>query len=175
MKKTFISALVFSAALGNWPASLLAADTAVLGSMTVQKTLDSQTPLHRQATTEAWAAFKAGDHALAIARADECIDRFSPSANGIQALLEKENARLPTGKVSAEERERIGQYQILHDVAACLMIKAWSEEQLGKTEAAITTCSKVMKYTFARVSESNGDPIWSPSERAAQQLKKLSK
>jgi hypothetical protein len=133
-----------------------------------------QTPINQQATADAWAAFKAGKYEIAITKANECIDRFQSAADGIQAILEGKNAALPTGVPSIADRQKIGQYQILHDVATCLLIRAWAEEKRGKTNEAIKAYAKVKKYSFARTSEKAGEPLWSPAELAAQQLRRLS-
>src|SRR2546428_7699300 len=84
---------------------------------------DLQTPLHIQATAEAWTAFRAGRNETAIAKANECIARFGETANRIEALLESNKVTLPNGVLSADDKKKIARYQILHDVATCYLIK----------------------------------------------------
>ena len=131
-------------------------------------------PLHRKSTTEAWAALRAGENGLAIAKASECIDRYQPAADKIQTILEGDKADLPAGAVSAADRQRIDRYQILHDVAACLLIKGWAEERWGQKSEARKTYAKAKKYTYARATERPGDPLWSPAELASQGLARSS-
>lgn len=133
----------------------------------------AETPINRQATANAWAAFRAGDYGAAVISADLCIDRFQGSADTIQSILEKEKAILPTGATSAGERQRIDRYQILHDVATCLLIKAWAKEKQGRILEAITAYAKARKYSYARAAERAGEPYWSPAEIAAQNWRKL--
>ena len=131
---------------------------------------DSLIPINRTTTTEAWSAFKTGDYKKAIASAKECIERYQPSADGIQRSLEEKKVTLPLGPASTEEKERIEQYQILHDVAKCLLITAWSEEKLGRKANATQYYQQVQQYTFARISDEGTNAFWSPAQRASQEL-----
>lgn len=132
---------------------------------------DTMIPINRTTTTEAWTAFKAGDYQKAIVSARECISRYQPSADGIQRSLEEKKAVLPVGDVSAGEKERIEQYQILHDVARCLLIAAWSEEKLGRKADAAEYYREVQPYTFARIFDENVNACWSAADRASRELK----
>ena len=134
---------------------------------------DSQLPINRRATMEAWDALREGDAARAIAHATECIERFQKPADTIQSILEQQKAILPTGEISGDERARVDRYQILHDVAACLLIKGWAEEKLGRSAAALAAFEQARKYTFARVA---GEPVhdyWSAAEVAADASRRL--
>lgn len=129
--------------------------------------------LHQKAVTEAWAAFQAGQYESAITSADQCIARFGAAANRSQAVLDSEQATLPTGAVSEAEKKRIAPYQILHDVATCFLIKGWAEEKLGHKAEARKAYTKAKKYTHARSSWPTGELFWSPAERASEHLTKL--
>ncbi len=132
-----------------------------------------EVPINRQSTADAWAAFRAGDYATAIAKADVCIERFQKPAETIQTILEKKKAMLPTGAASAAERQRIDRYQILHDVATCLLIKAWAREKEGRKREAVTAYAQARRYSYARAAERDGEPYWSPAEVAGQHLGRL--
>ena len=131
-----------------------------------------QRPFHEQATDAAWAAFHDGRYAAAVTNADQCIARFGEAANRIQAILESKKESLPTGKVSAADKERIASYQMLHDVATCFLIKAWAEEKLGHKEEARKASAETKKYTYARSSRPTGESFWSPAEKASEPLTK---
>jgi tetratricopeptide (TPR) repeat protein len=135
----------------------------------------AQKPMYEQATAEAWAAFKAGRDEEAIARADACISRFQRAADRIQSILETDKETLPVGQVSASDRKRIGTYQILNDVATCLLLKGWAEEKLGRLEEAKTAYIQAQCYTYARALDTEGNSFWSPSDVAAERVKKLPK
>lgn len=137
-------------------------------------TSPAEPPLNQRATADAWAAFRAGKYALAITKASECIDRYQPAADKIQSILKGDKAKLPTGAVSAAHRQQIDRYQILHDVAACLLIKGWAEERLGQKSEATNAYAKAKRYNYARATERPGDPVWSPAELASQNLARLS-
>ena len=130
-------------------------------------------PINRTTTTEAWNAFKAGDYKEAIANAKKCIERYQPSADGIQRSLEEKKMTLPLGQVSPEEKERIEQYQILHDVARCLLIAAWSEEKLGHKAEAAKHYREIELYTFARIFDESANIFWAAADRASGELKHL--
>ena len=132
-----------------------------------------QTPLHRQAAAQSLAAFRAGDNETAIAKANECIARFGDAANRIQTILEDEKATLPKGAVSEADKKRIAPYQILHDVATCVLIKAWAEEKLGHKSEARKAYSETKKYTFARMAD--GESFSAPAEIASDRLSKLAR
>jgi hypothetical protein len=134
---------------------------------------DTELALYITATAQAWEALRAGDKHKAIEKASECIERFQKPADTIQSILEQQKAVLPTGDVSSDERARIGRYQILNNVATCLLIRAWAEEGLGQEEQAVSDYAKVRKYTFARTSEKPGQPYWSAAEVAAQSLNRF--
>ncbi len=132
-----------------------------------------QIPINQRATAAAWKALGGGDYAKAIERASECIERFGKPADQVQSILEQQQASLPAGNVSAEEKTRIDRYQILHDVAACLLIRARAEAQLGQTEKAKADYEHVQRYTYARILESPGQHYSVPAELAPAESKKL--
>jgi len=134
----------------------------------------AQMPVNRQATAEALAAFKSGHNETAITKADECISRYRETADRIQHFLTTNQTILPKGKVSAHEKERIATYQILHDVATCLLIKGQAEEQLGHTEEARKAYAETKNYTHARVCDPDSGLFSSPAEAASERLAKLS-
>lgn len=134
---------------------------------------DNQIPINQRVTAEAWSALRAGDNREAVEKANECLERFQKSADTIQSILERQNTVLPTGEVASEERARVDRYQILHDVAACLLIKAWAEEKSGRTKEAAAAYTQARKYTYARIHDPSGGPYWSPAEVAAQSLERL--
>ena len=136
---------------------------------------DSEIPLNIRATAGAWKAFRNNDYGEALEKADECIARYQPSADKMQAVLEAAKTTLPSGTVSEADQQRIYQYGILHDVATCLLIKGWIAEKQGKKAEAAKVYGEVKKYSYARVSEHPGEPYWSPAEVAAEQLKELSR
>lgn len=135
---------------------------------------DSEIPINQRATAAAWVALRAGDNQKAIEKANECIVRFQKPADTVQSILEQQKTVLPTGNVSNEERARIDRFQILHDVATCLLIRAWAEESLGLQKQATSDYAEVRKYTYARTSEKPGEPLWSTAEVAVQNLQRLS-
>ena len=135
---------------------------------------DNQIPINQRATAAAWTALRAGDNKEASEKASECIDRFQKSADTVEAILEQQKTVLPTGDVSREERVRIDRYQILHDVATCLLIKGWAEEKLGQQKLAIASYRQARNYTYARASDFPGAPYWATAEVAAQNLERLS-
>ena len=134
---------------------------------------DSQIPINRRATVEAWDALREGDPARAIANANECIDRFRKPADTIQSILEQQKAVLPAGDITGAERARIDRYQILHDVAACLLIKGWAEEKQGRNAAAFAAFEEARKYTYARVTGEPNTNYWSAAEVAAEASRRL--
>jgi tetratricopeptide (TPR) repeat protein len=129
-------------------------------------------PLHEKFTADAWTAFQTGKYEAAITNADLCISRFAEAANKIQAVLDSEKASLPTGAVSDDDKKRLAQYQILHDVATCFLIKGWAEEKLGHKEAARKAYTEATKYTLARSSKPTGQTFWSPAQKASEHLPK---
>ncbi len=129
-------------------------------------------PLHEKFTAEAWAAFQAGQYATAITNADQCIAKFGEAASRSQAILKSEKATFPLGKLSEADKARIGQYQILHNVATCFLIKGWAEEKLGHKEEAMKAYAEAKKYTYARSSRPTGASFWSPAEKASEKLLK---
>jgi hypothetical protein len=133
----------------------------------------AQKTAHEQATTEAWAAFRAGDNQTAIAKADQCIIPYRDAADSSQATLEADKVTLPKGKTSEADKKRIAQHQILHDVAICCLIKGWAEEKLGRTNEARKAYTQAQKYTQARSAMSNGESFWSPAESASERLAKM--
>lgn len=134
-----------------------------------------QKPINEQATAEAWTAFQSGDNATAIAKADVCISRFGKAADRIETILETNKVSLPSGQVSQAEKKRITRYQILNDVATCLLIKGWAEEKLGHVAEAKRAYTKARKYTQARTTSPNEESFWSPADAASERLTKLSK
>ncbi len=136
---------------------------------------DSDIPINERATAEAWSALRAGNNQEAIEKANECLDRFQKSADTIQSILQQQNATLPNGNVSEEDHERIYRYQILHDVATCLLIRAWAEEILGQSKKAVADHQQVRRYTYARTREHSEGPYWSPAEVALQNLERLAR
>ena len=132
----------------------------------------AQKTAHEQATTDAWAAFRAGDNQTAIAKADQCITPYRDAADRSQATLEADKVTLPKGKTSEVDKKRIAQYQILHDVATCFLIKGWAEEKLGHKEEARKAYTETKKYTHARSSRPTGELFWSPAEKAPEPLPK---
>lgn len=133
---------------------------------------DNESPINERVTAQAWAALRAGDNREAVEKANECLDRFQQSADTIQSILEQQNATLPTGDVSGEERERLYRYQILHDVATCLLIKARAEEKLGQRKDAAAVKKEAGRYTYARIKNRPDGPYWSPAEISAEILER---
>ena len=132
-------------------------------------------PFHIQATADAWAAFQTGENERAITNADQCIARYRDAADRSQATLEADKVTLPKGKVSEAEKKRIAQYQILHDVATCFLIKGWAEAKLGHKEEARKAYTTARKYPLARSSMPTGESFWSPKEKASESLARLPK
>ena len=128
--------------------------------------------LHAQATAEAWVAFNNGANEQAIAKADDCINRYRDAADRIQSLMATNQPALPKGLVSPDEKKAIAKFQILHDVALCFLIKGWAEEKLGHTNEARKAFSEASKLNCARATESKGEIFWSPAEKASQCLAK---
>ena len=93
-------------------------------------------------------------------------------ADQIQANLESAKATLPKGRVSEADRKRIAKYQVLHDVATCLLIKGQAEEKLGHKAEARKAYTQARKYSQARISKPDGELFWSPAEKASEALSK---
>jgi len=129
-------------------------------------------PIHAEATAEAWVAFRSGDNETAIAKADQCINRFGDAADKVQSILETNQVNLPKGAVSPADQKRIAEFQVLHDVATCALIKGWAEEKLGHQKESREAYARAQKYTYARVQDSAGEPFWSPAEKASERLTK---
>jgi hypothetical protein len=134
-----------------------------------------QKPINEQATADAWTAFRSGDYSNAISKAEQCISRFRDAADRIQAILESNKTEFPKGQVPAAEKQRIANYQILHDVATCFLIKGWSEEKLEHKDEAKKAYAETKKYTRARAANPNEESFWSPAEVASNRLEKMAK
>lgn len=127
-------------------------------------------PLHEKQTAAAWEAFKKGDHAEAIRRADICIDEFFGVAARRQKELDEKKERVPNGRVNAQQKEEIFKNGVLNDVATCYYIKARAADRLGRKAVADKALAAVAKYPAARAWDSGGW-FWSPSE-AAERFRK---
>ena len=123
-----------------------------------------------QISLEAWTAFRAGDNETAIAKADQCIRQFRDVADRIQTRLDAEKESLPKGKASPTDKKRVDQYEVLHNVARCFLIKGLAEEKLNHLEAARTAYAEAKKYKHARIHDPAADSFWSPAEKAAERL-----
>jgi len=123
-----------------------------------------------QITLEAWTAFRAGDNETAFAKADQCIRQFRDVADRIQTRLDAEKQSLPKGKASPTDKKRVDQYEVLHNVARCFLIKGLAEEKLNHLEAARTAYAEAKKYKHARIHDPATDSFWSPAEKAAERL-----
>lgn len=134
-----------------------------------------QKPLHEQSTVSAWKAFNSGGYVEAIARADDCINRFRAAADQIESGLETNDMKFPTGPATEADMSRMATYQILHNVATCFLIKGWAEEKLGNKVEAGKAYEQAKKYVFARTKSENEDSFWSPATVATQRLAALSK
>lgn len=132
----------------------------------------AQKTAYEQATADAWAAFRAGDNQTAIAKANQCVTPYRDAADRSQAKLEANQVTLPKGTVSEAEKKRIAQYQILHDVATCFLIKGWAEEKLGHKEGARKAYAEAKRYTYARTLDSTRESYWSPADTASERLAK---
>ena len=131
-----------------------------------------QQPINEEAAAAAWNAYQAGDFKAAITNADRCIQRFRDAADRSQETLQAAGTTLPVGTVSEPERQTILQYGILHDVAACYLIKGWAEEKLGRREQARAALAEAKRYPLARKS-TNGTEFWAPADKAANSLARL--
>ena len=136
----------------------------------VPSTSPWQRPINELTTSNAWASFQAGQYETAISNADRCISRFAATADKIQAALENEKVALPKGKVSPDDRKRVGKYQILHDVATCYLIKGWAKEKLNMVAEARQAYLCAKKYTAARMPAPDGGSFWVPAELASERL-----
>jgi hypothetical protein len=126
-----------------------------------------------QLTLEAWNAFRAGDNNGAIAKADQCIQQFRDVADQIEANLAAEKESLPKGKASPADKRQVDQYEVLHDVARCCLIKGLAEEKLGHQDAAREAYAAATKFKQARIHDPATDSFWSPAEKAAERLANL--
>lgn len=125
---------------------------------------DNQIALNRRATEEALTAYRAGNYAEALEAAERCIKRYQPAADKIEAILEQRKAEFPSGALTAEQKEEIYPYEILHDVATCLLVKASAAEKRGEKGKAADARAAVQKYPHARVRDKAGNVVRSPSE-----------
>jgi hypothetical protein len=135
----------------------------------------AQKPLHEQATAAAWKAFNSGAYDEAIARADECIARFGSAADQIESGLETNKTEFPTGPATEADMSHMATYQILHDVAICLLIKGWAEEKLGNKVEAEKSYAQAKTYTLARWKNEKENSFWSPATAATRRLAALTK
>lgn len=127
-------------------------------------------PLHETQTAAAWEAFKTGDYAEAIRRADICIDEFSGSAGRRQKELDEKKEGVPNGRVSDRQKEAIFNNGVLNDVATCYYIKARAADKLGRKAVAARALAAVAKYPAARAWDTRGW-FWSPAEAAERYRK----
>lgn len=126
-----------------------------------------------QLTLGAWNAFRAGSHEEAVARADECIRQFRGAADRMEANLKAAKASLLKGKASPADQVLVGQYEVLHDVARCFLIKGMAEEKMGHSDAARAAYAEATNYTQARVHDPATGSFWSPAAKAAARLAHL--
>ena len=126
-----------------------------------------------QLTLGAWNAFRAGNTEQAIAEADQCIGRFRDFADRIESNLNAEKVTLPKGKASLADKTLVDQYEVLHNVARCFLIKGMAEQKLGHQEAAREAYAAATKYKHARIHEPATDSLWPPAEKAAERLADL--
>ena len=115
---------------------------------------------------------KAPSASASKTKAGECVAKCGTVADQIQANLESAKATLPKGRVSEADRKRIAKYQVLHDVATCLLIKGQAEEKLGHKAEARKAYTQARKYSQARISKPDGELFWSPAEKASEALSK---
>ncbi len=141
----------------------------------------------QQLTTEAWNAFNKADFNGAIAKAEECIDKFKDDADDKQQDLRRKNTpEPPTDEFSPTERDTILKRGPLNDVATSFFIIGQSEEELyrrgkGKdpqhNERAKKAYKETCRYTYARTWDPGGGGtkgfFWSPSKKACRLAEKL--
>jgi hypothetical protein len=123
-----------------------------------------------QITLEAWTAFRAGDNETAVTKADQCIRQFRDVADRIQTRLNLQKESLPMGTASPSDKKRVDQYEVLHNVARCFLIKGLAEEKLNHFDAARTAYAEATRYKHARIHDPATDSFWSPAEKAAERL-----
>jgi hypothetical protein len=127
-------------------------------------------PLNEKATADAWAALAQKNFEEAIKHADVCIEEFRGAANRLQAKLEKEKAKTPSGEVNEQQKKAIFANGLLNDVATCLFIKGKALEALRRNDEAKKAYEATQKYTHARTWDANGEFFWSPAEGASDRL-----
>ena len=145
------------------------------GTLFGQGAKDSQ-----QLTTEAWQKFNKPDYKAAIAKAEECIDKFKDDADEKQDELKKKNAsEPPTDTFSDSERNEIVKRGPLNDVATSFFIIGQSEEELYKhdkdtqhIQRAKDAYTQGCRYTYARTWDPKGF-FWSPSKKSCRRKEKL--
>jgi hypothetical protein len=91
----------------------------------------------------------------------------------METNLKAAKAGLPKGKASPTDQALVGQYEVLHDVAWCFLIKGVAEEKLGHRDAARVAYDQATNYTHARIHDPATDSFWSPAEKAAERLAHL--
>lgn len=128
-----------------------------------------QTPLNERLTSAAWQAFNNEKYQVVITNADKCIDEFLGAAKRIQAKLEAEKLRIPTGTVTEEQKKKILENGLLNDVATCYFIKGRSLEKLGRKEDAKKAYEATKKLSCGRCWDP-ADWFWSPAEAASDRL-----
>jgi len=134
----------------------------------------------QQLTIEAWQKFNKADYKAAIAKAEECIDKFKDDADDKQDELKKKNTpEPPTDTFSDSERNEIVKRGPLNDVATSFFIIGQSEEELYKhdkdsqhIQRAKDAYTQACRYTYARTWDPKGF-FWSPSKKACRRKDKL--
>lgn len=121
-------------------------------------------------TAEAWNAYNASDYALAIEKAQECIDTFGDQALEMQGAVA---APPKTGAVSEAEQAEIHKNWALNDVGASYYIQGVSYQALEQNDAARTAYEQCRNFSNARVWDPDGKFFWSPLEGAEKALKKM--
>jgi hypothetical protein len=158
----------------KYAVALLALGTCC-GTLFGQADKDSQ-----QLTIEAWQKFNKPDYKAAIAKAEECIDKFKDDADEKQDELKKKNtSEPPTDTFSDSERNEIVKRGPLNDVATSFFIIGQSEEELYKhdkdpqhIQRAKDAYTQACRYTYARTWNAKGF-FWSPSRKACRRKDKL--
>jgi hypothetical protein len=124
-------------------------------------------------TSEAWEAFRESKWSAAIAKADDCINRFGNTADRQEKQLEDgKSSPPPTGEVPDDEREVILRRGPLNDVATCFFIKGEAAERLKDLNQASQAYKQCTRYAYARAWDPKGW-FWSPAEEATGRAARL--
>lgn len=132
-------------------------------------------PLYSQVAQVAWNALTEKDYVLAFDLAESCISNFEEDALQAQRVLSiGGEPSFPIGRVEdTNTRSKIYSYGVLHEVAACYIIKGDALLSLNCKDDARQAYLSAQQFVQARVWDPKQEIFWSPAEIAGRKLANL--